>query len=297
MKQTQTKLVQIIPFAFVILWATGFLGARYAMPYATPYAFLSIRFAITIAILLVLLFIFKSKLPKGSAIWHAMIIGVLFHGIYLGTIFWAIKNGFPAGFAGIIVGLQPIITAFLAAKILGDKITKMQILGLIVGIIGISLVLYPKLIGTTDTNIFWGAIASLFGVIAFSLGTIIQKKSAKNQNLIGNAFYQYLGALIFSLPLALLFEQFIFEWNGELIFAFFWLILVLSIGAILLLMLMIKAHEATNVASYFYLVPATTVIMAYFLFGETLNMMQIIGLLITSTGVALATVFSNKSKT
>jgi len=293
MKQPQTILVQIIPFVFVILWATGFLGARYAMPYATPYAFLSVRFAITIVILLILLFIFKSKLPKGSAIWHAMIIGVLFHGIYLGAIFWAIKKGFPAGFAGIIVGLQPIITAFLAAKILDDKIKKIQILGLIVGIMGISLVLYPKLIGATNTNIFWGAIASLFGVIAFSLGTIIQKKFANNQNLIGNAFYQYLGALIFSLPLALLFEQFIFEWNGELIFAFFWLILVLSIGAILLLMLMIKAHEATNVASYFYLVPAATAIMAYFLFGETLNMVQIIGLLITSTGVALATIFSN----
>ena len=287
-----STLLTIIPIAFVILWATGFVGARFAMPYADPFAFLSVRFAATLIILGVFIIIVKEKLPTGKAFNFTLITGIFIHTIYLGAVFWAIKNGLPAGFAGVIVGLQPMITAILAVLLIKDKISFKQIIGLFIGFIGICLVFFPKIISGFALIYILNAIIILFGVIAFSFGAVLQKKYANHETLIGGIWVQYLGAFLLSLPIALLFEDFNFKWSGELIFAFIWLTLVLSIGAILLLMIMIKAGEATKVAAYFYLVPAVTAITAYFLFNETLNLIQIIGIIIASIAVALVTIFS-----
>ncbi len=292
-KKQITSFTQYIPLAFVLLWATGFIGAKYAMPYAEPFSFLSIRFAVTLFLLGFVIIFIKVNWPSGISFYLALLSGVLIHTIYLGAVFLAIKNGLPAGYAGILVGLQPMITAFFATNIIGDKITRAQIIGLIIGLIGVFLVLFPNETNSLDINSLVNALIVLGGVIAFSLGAVLQKKYNSNQTLVGTIWLQYFGALLVSLPIALIFESFHFDWNGELIFAFVWLILVLSIGAILLLMMMIKAGEATKVASYFYLVPVVTVIIAYFLFGEVLNLLQIFGMILTSLGVMLATIFSN----
>ncbi len=283
-----------IPVAFVLLWATGFIGARYAMPYAEPFAFLSLRFVATLIILGLFLLFTKAKWPNKTSTFYALLTGAFIHTIYLGSVFWAIKKGLPAGYAGIIVGLQPIITAILAVQIIGDRIAKTQIFGLIIGLIGVSMVILPNIPANENTNIIFNAFVVFAGVVFFSLGAILQKKHANSETLISTIWLQYLGALALSLPIALMFETFAFEWNGELIFAFIWLVLVLSIGAILLLMVMIKAGEATKVASYFYLVPAITAILAFILFGENLNLVQLVGMLITTIGVALATVLVKK---
>ena len=282
-----------LSLAFVFLWATGFLGARYAMPNAEPFSFLSIRFAATLIILGLIALFMKVKWPIGSALYYSLLMGVFLHTLYLGAVFWAVKNGLPVGIVGILVGLQPILTAIFATQMLGDRISNIQIFGLIIGLIGVGLVLFPNISEAIGFEVFLNALIVIGGIIMFSLGTILQKKFGDNETLIGSVWVQYFGALLVSLPLALLFETFSFNWNGELIFALVWLTLVLSIGAMFLLMLMIKAGEATKVASYFYLVPSVTAITAYILFGETLNIIQIIGMFITSIGVALATIYAN----
>ncbi|MCF6343145.1 MAG: DMT family transporter [Devosiaceae bacterium] len=296
MKQQQNIIVKYIPITFILLWATGFLGARYAMPYAEPFAFLTIRFAVTLLILGSAAFFLRTQFPKGKALIYALITGALIHTIYLWSVFWSIKQGFPVGFVGIIIGLQPIITALLAMQIIKDKITKTQILGLIIGFFGVGLVLLPNGFSNFDKANLLFAFVVLLGIIVFSLGTVLQKKYSNEKTLLGTIIAQYVGALALSLPLVLMFETFTFEWNGQLIFAFIWLVLVLSIGAIILLMIMIKAGEATKTATYFYLVPVITAITAYFLFGETLNAIQIFGMIIVSAGVMLATIFSTGFK-
>lgn len=209
--------------------------------------------------------------------------------------FWAVKNGFPAGFAGLIVGLQPVMTALLAGLIVGERVSTRQWLGLGIGLFGVVLVLGPKLGGALGTETSINALVCFGGVAAFSLGTVLQKRFGSDSNLAAGTVVQYIGALVIAAIIALLFEPLQIEWTGTLVFALAWLVLVLSVGAIILLMVMIRAGEVARVASLFYLVPAVTAIMAYFLFGESLNLMQVGGIVITSVGVALSTLGKPKA--
>lgn len=288
--------VSIIPAVFVILWSTGFLGARYAMPYAEPFGFLSLRFFASIIFIGGYAWISRAHWPRGSALWSALGTGALIHAIYVGTMFWAIKNGFPAGFAGLIVGLQPVMTALLAGLILGEHVSLRQWLGLVVGLFGVVLVLGPRLEGVLGSETIINASACFIGVAAFSLGTVLQKRFGSNDNLAAGTTVQYCGALVVSAAMAFLFEPLVIEWTPSLIFALIWLVLVLSVGAIILLMILIRAGEMASVASLFYLVPGVTAIMAYCLFGESLNLMQITGIVITSAGVALATLRKSRPR-
>lgn len=283
------SLTRFIPALFVLLWATGFIGARYAMPWAEPFTFLWIRFALSIGLLLVMVPFMKLKpMPPATAL-HAAFAGILMHGIYLGGVFWAVRRGLPAGLAGLIVGLQPMLTAIIAGLFIGEHITRRHWAGLAVGLLGVAIVLSPKLgdigSGVTITTVS----AGLAAVIAMSVGTVWQKRFVKGTDLVSTTLCQYVGGLVLALPLAFLFESGRFVLTGELVFAMVWLVLVLSLGAIFLLMVLIEKGEVARVASLFYLVPAVTAVMAYVLFGETLTSAQIIGIGITSFGVALAT--------
>ncbi|KFB08955.1 DMT family transporter [Nitratireductor basaltis] len=283
------SLTRFIPALFVLLWATGFIGARYAMPWAEPFTFLWIRFALSIGLLLVMVPFMKLKpMPPATAL-HAAFAGILMHGIYLGGVFWAVRRGLPAGLAGLIVGLQPMLTAIIAGLFIGEHITRRHWAGLAVGLLGVAIVLSPKLgdigSGVTITTVS----AGLAAVIAMSVGTVWQKRFVKGTDLVSTTLCQYVGGLVLTLPFAFLFESGRFVLTGELVFAMVWLVLVLSLGAIFLLMVLIEKGEVARVASLFYLVPAVTAVMAYVLFGETLTFAQIIGIGITSFGVALAT--------
>lgn len=279
----------LIPAVFVVLWATGFIGARYAMPFAEPFTFLVGRFLIAAAVLLVLALLLRARAATGREALHSLVAGALMHGGYLGGVFWAVRHGMPAGISALIVGLQPLVTAVLAGTLLGEKILLRHWLGLAVGFAGVAIVLSPKL-GVAAEGITAATLAaSVWAVVAMSAGTIWQKRFATGTQIYWGTFHQYLGGALPMVAGALLFETGTVIWSGELIFAMAWLVLVLSIGAIFLLMIMIREGEVAKVASLFYLVPAVTALLAWLLFGEELSLVQIAGMAVATLGVGLAT--------
>lgn len=284
-----SRAASFIPVLFVLLWATGFIGARYAMPWSEPFSFLAARFVLAAVVLLLIMLVMHSKkLPPRKAA-HAAFAGALIHGVYLGGVFWSIRHGLPAGLSALIIGLQPLITAVMAGWALGERILPRHWAGLAAGFLGIVIVLAPKIgqaIGGVTPATF---LACLAGAVAISAGTVWQKKFVSNADLVTATLWQYLGAAAVMAVGSFAFETRQFMLTGELVFAMAWLVLVLSIGAIFLLMMMIREGEMAKVSSLFYLVPAVTALIAWVLFGETLTPVQLVGMAITTIGVAMAT--------
>ncbi len=283
-------LLRIAPGLFVMLWATGFIGAKYGLPFAEPLTFLSLRFVIVIAILVLVALISHAPWPRDIAsIGHSAVSGVLIHGVYLGGVFWAISLGLPAGISALIVGVQPLASAVLSGPLLGERVKARHWLGLGVGFVGIALVLVPALDNSSSgvlsfTNIAL-CVAALFGI---TLGTIYQKAYSTGTDLRTGAIVQYAAALIVLAPAALLLESNHIEWSIEFIGALGWLVVVLSIGAITLLMLIIRHGEVSKVATLFYLVPPVTALIGWALFGESMNFIQIGGMALTVFSIWLA---------
>jgi drug/metabolite transporter (DMT)-like permease len=281
--------MRFVPPLFVLLWATGFIGARYAMPWAEPFTFLAGRFLIAAALLAVLIaFRGPGRISRAGA-WHSALAGMLMHGVYLGGVFWAVHRGMPAGISALIVGLQPLITALLAGRLLGEKTLPRHWLGLALGFAGVIVVLWPKF-GAAGAGITAATLAAaVIAVIAMSLGTVVQKRFGDAIDPVAGALFQYLGASVLMVAGSFAFETRAVTLTGELVFAMAWLVLVLSIGAIFLLMAMIRTGEMSKVASLFYLVPAVTAVIAWLLFGESLSLVQVAGMALTTLGVGLAT--------
>jgi drug/metabolite transporter (DMT)-like permease len=277
------------PATFVLLWATGFIGARYAMPWCEPFLFLAARFAIAGTIIALVASTARINWPTRNVAMHAAISGSLIHGFYLGAVFWAIRNGLPAGMSALIVGIQPLLTALIAGVALKETITGRHWAGLVTGLIGIALVLWPKLTFAGQGVNAATLGASVLAVLSVSAGTIWQKRFVTGADLRGTTAFQYLGAFLVVAPMSLLSETGHFTLTGELVFAMIWLVAVLSIGAIFLLMQLIRDGAVSKIASLFYLVPAVTALMAWLLFDETLNAVQISGMVVTAFGVAMAT--------
>lgn len=285
-------LLAAMPSLFVLLWSTGFIGARFGLPYAEPFTFLLARFLLTLAVLIPLVFLLGGKWPRGVGSWGRLAVsGLLVHGAYLGGVFYAIERGMPAGLASLLVGLQPLLTTAMAGPMLGERAGPGQWLGLVLGLVGVGMVLT----GTLDPgeHLFagfgFGALAwILLALLGITLGTLYQKRYCAGQPLLGGAVAQYLGAgVVLSLG-ALLFETGKIEWSFSFIMALIWLAMGLSIGAILLLMTLIERGEASRVASLFYLVPPATALEAWWLFDERLPLLSIIGMAVTIVGVVLA---------
>lgn len=256
-------------------------------PYADPMVFLSIRFAVVLPFLAVIAIFTGTSWPRSPKIvLHCILTGMLVHGIYLGGVFWAISKGMPAGASAIVVGLQPVLTAITAAFLLGEKISGKHWSGIVLGGAGLFLVLGPKL-GEAGSGIEPLTVLAAFGaVVAISIGTVYQKRFVPTTNLLSATFWQYIGALLITLPLSAT-ESWNVTWSGEFLFALSWLIFVLSIGAILLLMLLIRRGAVSEVASLFYLVPVATAIESYILFGEKLTVLQIAGMTLVIAAVLL----------
>lgn len=276
----------LAPGLFVLLWSTGFIGAKLGVPYAEPFTFLSLRVAIVLVLMLPLAILLRAQWPgtlrEGA---HIAVAGGLIQGGYLAGCFAAVYHGMPAGVIALVVGLQPIVTAFAAAPLLGERVTRLQWLGLLLGFGGVVLVMWPKLqLHELDAvSVAWSAVA-LFSITG---GTLYQKRYCSSFDLRAGSVIQFTAALVLLLPVALLTERMTVEWTGEFIFALAWLVFVLSIGAISLLFYLIEHDEATRVASLFYLTPLTTAAMAYFIFGEKLSVLTLIGMVIGILGVAL----------
>lgn len=272
------SLARLAPAIFVLLWSTGFVGSKMGAPYIEPMVFLTVRFVAVLPVLILLALVLSKSWPKTPmAVFHCIVTGMLVHGIYLGGVFWAIKQGMPAGLSSIIVGLQPVLTAVMAVGLLSETISRKHWLSMAIGAAGLALVLGPKfdLSGSGITAITVGVV--FIAVAAISFGTVYQKRFVQQTDLLAATVWQYVGALIVTVPFSLA-ESWQITWSGELIFAMAWLVLVLSVGAVLLLMLLIREGAVSKVASLFYLVPVATAVESYFLFGETLLPIQIGGM-------------------
>ncbi|WP_346796085.1 DMT family transporter [Halomonas sp. Bachu 37] len=281
----------VMPVVFVALWSTGFIGAKFGLPYAEPFTFLFIRFVLTLALLLPLVMLMRIEWPRGIRLWaHIGVTGLLVHGTYLGGVFYGIYLGMPAGLTALLVGLQPLLTAACAGPLLGERLTPRQWLGLALGLAGISLVLGSKL--ELGESLFQGfGLGALLCVVAalggISLGTLYQKRFCTSMPLLSGAAIQYMSAGVLLGAGALLFETRQVAWTPTFVLTLGWLVLVLSIAAILLLMALIKRGEASRVASLFYLVPPVTALQAWWLFDERLPLLGLVGMVVAIVGVVL----------
>ncbi|MGH8688076.1 MAG: DMT family transporter [Burkholderiales bacterium] len=258
----------IFPGLFVVLWSTGFIGAKLGLPYVEPATFLEIRFALVLTILLPLCLVLKAPWPASSAEWlHMAFAGALIQGGYLGGVFLSLHHGMPAGASSLITALQPILAAVLGGWLLGERTNLRQWIGLALGIAGVALVVREKwmLEGV-------GAVATALSVLALvsiSLGAIWQKRFCARIDLRTGAAIQFAAAMLVLAPVALLLESREVQWTAELVVALVWLVFALSLGAVFLLFWLIRHGAATRVASLMYLVPPCTALVAWPLFGET----------------------------
>lgn len=280
-------LISLIPFLFVFLWSTGFIGAKYALPFIEPFFLLFIRLVLTITVFLFLCVVFRAKRLSARQAGHQMVTGFLMHGAYLGGVFAAIKWGMPAGISAIVVGVQPVLTAFLGWCCFDTHLRSKQWLGLGLGLAGVITVLLST--GQQESvTLTWPAmLAALSALIGISLGTLYQKRFGMDVNLLAGSLWQYISAAMLMAIMAWSFETREVVWDQQLILALGWLVLGLSVTAILLLMFMIREGETAKVASYFYLVPAVASIEAWLLFGETLSLVSITAIVVTVFGVYL----------
>jgi len=274
------------PVLFVLLWSTGFIGARYGLPYIEPLTFLAVRMAFVVLIMAAIAIIGRARVPDAREVQHALVAGSLVHGLYLGGVFTAISQGVPAGISALIPGLQPILTSTIANRFMGERVTAIQWFGLVLGLLGVALVMHDRQIILAGSLLGW--IASFLSLIGITLGTLYQKRYCGAIDWRTGNLVQYIGAAaLFSLG-ALAFETREIHWSGELIFALAWLVLVLSIAAVGLMYWLIRRSAATGFASLFYLVPAVTALFAFLLFGERLDGVSIFGMAICAGGVVLA---------
>jgi drug/metabolite transporter (DMT)-like permease len=274
------------PALFVILWSTGFIGARFGLPYIEPLTFLAVRMAFVVLIMAAIAIIGGARRPDAAEVGHSLVAGSLVHGLCLGGVFTAISQGIPAGISALILGLQPIVTSTIANRFMGESVTRVQWIGLVLGLVGVFLVLHDRSIVLAGSALGWAA--SFLSLIGITLGTLYQKRYCGGIDWRAGNLIQYIGAgVLFTLG-AFAFETREIRWSGELIFAMAWLVLVLSIAAVGLMYWLIRRSVATGFASLFYLVPAVTALFAYYLFGERLDALSILGMIACAGGVLLA---------
>jgi drug/metabolite transporter (DMT)-like permease len=279
-----SPLQRVAPMLFVLLWSTGFIGAKLGLPFAGPMTFLATRFVLVTVLTLPLALLSGARWPRQPILWfHIAVVGLLMQFAYLGGLFFGIAHGIPAGVSALIVGLQPVLTAALAGLVLGEKIRPRQWLGLALGLIGVALVVVnPALL---DRDRLGAAGATIVAMFAITLGTLYQKRFCTGVDLRATIVIQNAAASLAMAPAALLFEPARIDWSPRFLFAIVWLAIVLSVGATMLLFYLIRHGAASRVSSLFYLTPAVTAVMAFLLFGERLSPLALIGMALAAGGV------------
>ena len=276
----------LLPGLFVVLWSTGFIAAKYGLPYAPPLEFLLLRFSLVTLLMTLVTLATRAPWPQGARqIANIAVAAWLVHGVYLGGVFVSIAAGMPAGTSAMLVGLQPILTVFLARAWLGEWISALQWCGLVLGLAGVYLVVRHKIALSGE----WTAlVAVLVALIGISVGTLYQKKYCAHVDLRSGAVIQFAACALLYAPLVAVLEPQPIAFTPQFLFALGWSVIVLSVGAISLLYWLLRHGAAADVARLFYLVPPVTALMAFALFGERLDAVAIAGMVLIAVGVALA---------
>jgi len=273
------------PAVFVLLWASGFIGAKLGLGYAEPLTFLALRMITVVVLLAIIIAATRPKWPHANGLMHSAATGLMVHGLYLGGVFVAIENGLSAGLVALIVSLQPVLTSTVANRWLGERVVARQWCGLALGLAGVYLVLEAKIATGEATPLAW--LAATVALVGITVGTLYQKRFGGGIDWRPALCIQYTAAgVLFSLG-ALAFETRVVHFTPQFLFALGWLVLVLSLGAVWLLYFLIRRAAATRVVSLFYLTPPVTALMAWALFDERLAPLSLLGMAVCVAGVFL----------
>ncbi len=278
-------IINAAPGMFVILWASGFIGAKLGLPYAEPLTFLFLRMIGAVLLLAALMLLARPKWPDRNGILDSCVTGVFMHALYLGGVYVSIANGMPAAVSALVVGLQPLVTSTLANHFLGERVTPQQWVGLGLGIVGVYLVVEDKANTGGATPLAW--LASIVALLGITVGTIYQKRFGSGIDWRPGMLIQYAAAAVFFALGAMAFEARTVHWTPEFLVALCWLVFVLSFGAIWLLYFLISRAAATKVVSLFYLTPPVTALIAWGLFNERMAVVALVGMAFCVAGVIL----------
>ncbi len=284
------QLERYAPVLFVFLWSTGFVGAKYIVPYAEPFTFLTIRYFLAALILFAIAYAFKQPLKLNKEQFKASFaVGILLHVIYIGGVFYAVSLGVSAGISAVIVSIQPVLVSLLAVPLLGERLRWVQVVGLFLGVAGIALLLLPKVFQgdyTASASIV-GIVICVIALLGTSGGYLVQKKLGGEIPFLSGTGAQYaISAIAFAI-LSVATEDQIIQWVPEFFFGLAWIVFMLSIASIVLLYGMLRTGSASKVSSLYYLVPPVAAIQAYFLFDEVIGLVGIIGMAFAGLGVVL----------
>ncbi len=284
-EQSSQAWLRAMPWVFVFIWSTGFIVARYGMPNSPPFTFLLIRYALSIACFMAWVTWARVKWPQSREQWaHLAVTGVLMHAGYLGGVWAAVKVGMGSGLSALIVGLQPVLTAFwLSSR--GGHVSRRQWQGLVLGFIGLAMVVSRKLEGGIEVTP-WSLTMAVMALCSITTGTLYQKHFVQPCDVRSANAVQLMAAFVVTLPIALL-ESETVQWNVEMMGAMAWSVLGLTLGGSSLLYILIQRGAAASVTSLMYLVPPTTAVMAWFLFSEPITLVTLLGIAVTAIGVSL----------
>ncbi len=282
----------VIPAVFVVIWSTGWSVVLFVLANADPLTFLSLRFVIAGTLIALLAFFSRVIWPRdGKTVFHAIFSGVFLHGLYLSGVWYAIGHGVPTGISAIISALQPLMTAASAPFVVGERLSRMRVVGLLLGFAGIVIALIPQL-QTIDVGHLWAVVGPILinvaAMASLTGGTIYQKKALVSGDLRAIVALQYLGAFLITLPLAYLLEPMHIHWNAESMIAMAWNVLAISLGGIGLLMYLIRRGEVSRAATLIYLVPPTAAVEIWLVNGIVMTPIQLLGMAVTVFGVAIA---------
>ena len=282
----------VTPLIFVLLWSTGFIGAKYILPYAEPFVFLTIRYFFATLILVALAKIMKESLKiSKAAIKQSMIVAVFLHVIYIGGVFYAVSINISAGITAVIVSLQPILVSLLAIPLLGERLSYRQVFGLALGFIGVLFLLSPKLFeGDLSTGFStFGIICCVLALLGTTGGYLLQKKGGADIPFLAGTAVQFATSTIIFAIAAVIFEPLTVDITLEFVLALTWIVVALSIGSIFLLYYLLRRDSASSVSSLYYLVPPLTALQAYFFFEEKIKGIGLIGMVLAALGTLIVT--------
>lgn len=275
----------LVPVTFVLIWSTGFVVAKEGLPYADTMTFVALRFGIACGVTAAIAVAVRAVWPGWRTAGHVAVVGVLMHTGYVGGVFASIDHGLPAGVSALIVGLQPILSACIVGPILGESVSRQQWTGLVLGLAGVALVLEGKL--TLTGASIGAALFSVIALLGITVATVYQKRFCVDVDVMSGAAIQYAAAAAVAVLFAVGLEPMRIEWTLRFSLSLAWFAGAISVGAISLLMLLIRRGAVAKTASLFYLVPPLTAVWAWLWFGETFHGTALGGLLVAAAGVAL----------
>ena len=285
--QISRTVLAVVSALFIFFWASGFVAAKYGLPYAEPFTLMAARFVVATVIMVPACFILKASWPGSPRkAMHIMIAGIGIQVFYLSGVYDGLWLGVSTGVTAIVVGLQPLLTGVLAGFVLRERISRNNWIGLVLGFIGLALVVWDRVASPTDT--LWGMGALLAALVGITLGTLYQKKYCGSFDIRTGVALQTVVSCIVMLGLAATFETMQIKWTADFVFAVLWSAVGLSVIASCLFYWLIQRGAATRVTSLIYLSPPTTALMGWAMFNEIMSWLAIAGMLVVMAGVAMA---------